>query len=104
VDAAVQEHLRYLLNEWDFLGVADFVDDEYDCMIGPLLSLLLRGAGRAELGEYLWRELEGHFGLSDPAPYGTDQMADRVASWWLPQLPNSDRRCPSRSPSTHPPG
>ena len=82
MDAAIQANLRYLLNEWDFLGVAELVDDEYDCMMGPLLSLLSRGAGRAQLGEFLWRELEDHFGLSDPALYETDQMADRLAAWW----------------------
>jgi hypothetical protein len=45
VDA--QDNLRYLLNEWDPIGVADLVQDEYDCLIGPILSRLTRGAERA---------------------------------------------------------
>jgi hypothetical protein len=62
VDA--QENLRYLLNQWDPIGVADIVIDEYDCMIAPLVSMLSAGAGRAEIGEFLWYELDEHFGLS----------------------------------------
>lgn len=87
MDADVQQNLRYLLNRWDFLGVAGIVDDEYDCMIAPLLSRLMEGAGRAEIAEYLWYELQDHFGLGDPTPYGTDQMADRLVAWWAAVSP-----------------
>jgi hypothetical protein len=76
-----QGNLRYLLNRWDPIGVADIVIDEYDCMIAPLLSMLSVGAGRAEIGEFLWYELDEHFGLS-PESRGTDQMADRLVAWW----------------------
>jgi hypothetical protein len=79
VDA--QDNLRYLLNQWDPIGVADVVIDQYDCMIGPLLSMLNAGAGRAEIGEFLWYELDEHFGLS-PESRGTDQLADRLVAWW----------------------
>ncbi|GLZ78422.1 hypothetical protein Afil01_32290 [Actinorhabdospora filicis] len=80
VDA--QANLRHLLNEWDPLGVADVVADEYDCMIAPLLSKLAAGGGRAEIGEFLWHELGDHIGLSHPERYGTDPMADRLVAWW----------------------
>jgi hypothetical protein len=73
------ENLRYLLNQWDFLGVADLVDDEYDCMVGPLVSLLDRGATAAEVSEHLWYELDDHFGV-DPAGRGVDGMADRLVA------------------------
>jgi hypothetical protein len=39
-----------------------------DCLIGPLLSRLAAGGGRAKISEYLWTELEEHFGL-DPDRY-----------------------------------
>ena len=78
---AAQHNLRYLLNEWDPIGVADLVADEYDCMIAPLLSKLSAGAGRAEISEFLWYELEDHIGL-DPAPRNVDAMADRLVAWW----------------------
>ncbi|MEA5364423.1 hypothetical protein VA596_33170 [Amycolatopsis sp., V23-08] len=72
------ENLRYLLNQWDPIGVVDEVDDEYDCLIAPLLSRLAAGGGRAEIGEFLWYELTDHFGLSDPETLGTD----RLVAWW----------------------
>lgn len=81
VDVPRQPNLRYLLNEWDPIGVAEIAPDEYDCMIGPLLGRLLAGAGRAEVSEYLWSELEDHFGL-DPARYDVDAMANRLVAWW----------------------
>lgn len=37
----LQENLRYLLNQWDPIGVADIVDDEYDCMLVPLWLKLI---------------------------------------------------------------
>jgi hypothetical protein len=60
-----QDNLRFLRNQWDRIGVADLVDDDYDCLLGPLLSRLSKGAGRAEVGEFLRYELADHFGL-DP--------------------------------------
>jgi hypothetical protein len=78
---SAQGNLSYLLNDWDPIGVADLVSDEYDCMVGPLLSRLLRGDGRAEISEYLWHELEDHFGL-DPHLHEVDSMANRLVAWW----------------------
>ena len=54
-----QANLRYLLNQWDPIGVADLAADEYDSLIAPLWSRLSRGATRAEISEFLsgttWR-------------------------------------------------
>jgi hypothetical protein len=77
----VQANLRLLLNEWDPLGVADLAPDECDCMIAPLLSRLIRGEGRSEISEFLWYELEDHFGI-DPAARDVDGMANRLVAWW----------------------
>ncbi|WP_228925233.1 hypothetical protein [Streptomyces sp. DH7] len=73
--------LRHLLNEWDPIGVADEVQDEYDCMLAPLLQRLRSGADQAEIGEFLRHELEDHFGLA-PLPSETEAMAARLMSWW----------------------
>jgi hypothetical protein len=80
VDA--QDNLRYLLNEWDPIGVADLVNDEYDCLLAPLLSRLSTGATRAGISEFLWYELADHFGLG-PAGLEVDRMADRLVAWWV---------------------
>ncbi|WP_019357589.1 hypothetical protein [Streptomyces sp. AA1529] len=76
-----QSALRYLLNEWDPIGVADEVRDEYDCMLAPLLVRLRGGASQSEIAEFLQRELEEHFGL-DPLGQMPDVMAARVMAWW----------------------
>ncbi len=82
---SVQQALRSLLNGWDPIGiydpVLDYPPDEYDCLIGPLLTLLGGGADRAELGEFLWHEIEDHFGL-DPVLARTDSFADKLLLWF----------------------
>src|SRR5688500_6705969 len=83
----VQDNLRHILNEWDPIGVADLVEDE--CMVAPLLSRLGGGAGRAAISEFLWGELEEHFGL-DPAFHDVDALADRLVAWWAAVGPSTD--------------
>ncbi|MFE5209279.1 hypothetical protein [Streptomyces sp. NPDC056600] len=78
---ALEDDLRRLLNEWDPIGVADEVADEYDCMLGPLLRRLGGGAGPLEIRGFLRDELEQHFGL-DPVRSGPAAMAARVMRWW----------------------
>jgi hypothetical protein len=46
-------YLRDLLNEWGPIGGGHVPPDEYDCLIGPLLSKLSAGAGRPQMGEFL---------------------------------------------------
>jgi hypothetical protein len=80
-NTSAEGELRRLLNEWDPIGVADDVQDEYDCMLAPLLQQLGSGAGRTEIGEFLRHELEDHFGL-DPVGLRPDAVAARVVDWW----------------------
>jgi hypothetical protein len=79
-DLQLQANLRYLVNQWDPIGVADLVDDEYDCMLAPLWQRLLKGATAAEISEFLWLELEDHFGL-DPHALDVDGFANRLVAW-----------------------
>ncbi len=80
-NTSVEDGLRHLLNEWDPIGVVDDVQDEYDCMLAPLLKRLRSGADRSEIGEFLRHELEDHFGL-DALGLRPDAMAVRVIDWW----------------------
>ena len=75
-----QAVLRYLLNQWDPIGVADVVDDEYDCLLGPLWTLLSQHPARAEVSEHLWHEVEDHLGL-DPRNHDVDRFADLLTAW-----------------------
>ncbi|RIJ68774.1 hypothetical protein D1871_22660 [Nakamurella silvestris] len=58
------------------IGVADVVDDEYDCLLDPLWNRLVQGATRASLSEHLWFEVQDHFG-ADPERWGTDRFAEK---------------------------
>ncbi|MFF8019429.1 hypothetical protein [Streptomyces sp. NPDC007929] len=78
---AIENDLRHLLNEWDPIGVADDVRDEYDCLLAPLLQRLRGRADRTEIGAFLRHELEDHFGL-DPLAAQPEAMAARVIAWW----------------------
>ena len=80
-----QASLRTLLNRWDPLGVVGAQGDggpfdEYDCIVGPLISLLLGGAGGQEVDAYLAAELEDHFGLG-PRRVPAD-VVDQIVAWW----------------------
>lgn len=79
-EVQLQANLRYLVNQWDPIGVADVVDDEYDCMLAPLWQRLRNGATAAEISELLWFELEDHFGL-DPHAHDVDAFANRLHAW-----------------------
>ncbi|MFD0036953.1 hypothetical protein ACFVIZ_04820 [Streptomyces anulatus] len=78
---SVENDLRHLLNEWDPIGVADEVQDEYDCMLAPLLQRLRGGANETEISEFLRHEVKEHFGL-DPLGARPEAMASRVMAWW----------------------
>lgn len=81
----LQDELRHLLSQWDPIGVYDASSDcppgEYDCLLGPLLTRLARHDSRADLSQYLWNEVEHHFGL-DPVGSGTDTFAERLIAWY----------------------
>ncbi|MGW4630075.1 hypothetical protein [Streptomyces rubiginosohelvolus] len=72
-----EKNLRQLLIEWDPIGVADEVPDEYDCMLAPLLVRLRRGADQAEIAAFLRTELAEHFGLT-PVPSQPEAVATRL--------------------------
>jgi hypothetical protein len=58
------------------------------CLLAPLWTRLTSGTTRASLSEYLWFELQDHFGL-DPVRCGTDSFADRLLAWaasWEPAV------------------
>jgi hypothetical protein len=79
--------LRDLLNEWDFIGVADPVTntDEYDCMLRPLLRKLAAGKDAQNIARWLRQEIEQHFGMSDEniADAELNTIAERISQWWL---------------------
>ncbi|WP_211588986.1 hypothetical protein [Allorhizocola rhizosphaerae] len=75
--------LRQMLNEWDFIGVREFSahDDEYDCLLGPLLTSLASGADVKQVVSLLRDDIEGHFGL-DSTSIDIAGFAAKVVVWW----------------------
>jgi hypothetical protein len=71
-----------LLSSWDPMGVSpDWVRDEYECMTGPLLTLLQRGAELEMIASYLESELDHHFGVR-LARDNVHAMAERILLWY----------------------
>ena len=74
--------LNALLNEWDPIGVGpDGPRDEYQCLVGPLLTMLQSGATQDEMAAYLETELVEHFGLA-PNRDSIEATASRVLAWF----------------------
>ena len=72
--------IRELWNEWDPIGVARGVADEYDSYLAPTLRLLERNAPTDEIVGYLnWVTLE-HMGLSEASDPKT--FATRLQQWF----------------------
>ncbi|MGW6619568.1 hypothetical protein ACWGA0_39745 [Streptomyces erythrochromogenes] len=86
---ATENELRHLINDWDPIGVADSVRDEYDCMLPPLLGRLRGGADRTEIAAFLQHQLEDHFGLASPCP-PPDAIAARLVTWWASTAPTRE--------------
>jgi len=79
----LMKKVAQVLNEWDFLGVADSVSDEYDCMVGPLCTLVLGNASESEIVDYITKELSGHFGygsLSNENLAQVEMVAKKIKS------------------------
>ena len=76
--------LRELMCDWDPLGIMDHANaprDEYDCLIGPLLTQLASSASEADIAKYLRNQIVHHFGLS-ASDYDFDAVAKRVQTWY----------------------
>ncbi len=76
--------LRALMCAWDPIGVMNDPDcprDEYDCLVGPLLTLLGSSGSEGEIARYLRKEIDEHFGLS-PDGYDFAEVASRVRRWF----------------------
>jgi hypothetical protein len=88
---ARQRELREIMWEWDPLGIMGVADDEYDCLIDPVLSALSRGIDApADLKAVLGQELlhMGDLGYSGSLAERESQSAalepivQRIAAWW----------------------
>jgi hypothetical protein len=86
----IQKQVRDVLNpDWDPIGVADMVADEYDKYIGQIHSLLAESASEKEIAEYLlWVEVE-RMGLTGTPIDQRLLVAKNLRELELPSLRNS---------------
>jgi hypothetical protein len=75
--------LRARLLSWDPIGVAASpqAQDEYDCLISPLMHRLSDGVSAAELGAWLIEEMREHFGIT-PNESREHALAVGLKRWW----------------------
>ena len=74
--------LRVLLNDWDPIGVGSGgPDDEYDCLLWPVLRMLEDNAGVDTLTSFLTVELHDHFGV-DGRFAAPNDSAFRSRKWF----------------------
>jgi hypothetical protein len=75
--------LRSRLLVWDPIGVADAPEaqDEYDCLISPLMHRLSDGESATAIGDWLIEELRDHFGMSADATRERS-LAAELKQWW----------------------
>jgi len=85
----IQDQIRAVLNsDWDPIGVADTVDDEYDMYIGHIYSLLATNTHEQAIADYLlWVELE-RMGMTGTPMNQLLQVVARLRSLPLPRLEN----------------
>lgn len=83
----IQNQIRNVLNsDWDPIGVADTVDDEYDMYIGQIHSLLAKDSSELDIAEYLLSvELE-RMGLTGSPISQRRQVARNLKSLNLPPV------------------
>jgi hypothetical protein len=76
--------LNTLMADWDPTGVigeSHAPRDEYECLVGPLLTLLQSGANEVAIGRYLSKQLVEHFGVSANQK-DVAAVAARVHRWF----------------------
>jgi hypothetical protein len=74
--------VRKIINDCDFLGSATAgVEDEYDCLVAPLTTLLVKKTNREILRSFVEKRLSQHFGMKDASLTGNlETVLDKLIS------------------------
>jgi hypothetical protein len=77
--------LQDLIDSWDPIGLLQIgaPKDEYECLVGPILSHLERGDDPVELATWLQSYIADHFEVSSP---DARAFAKKVWAWHREQL------------------
>jgi hypothetical protein len=82
---------RNLWNEFDPIGVADAVNDEYDNYVGPCLRIVEAGKSGSDLSEYVSGIVFEYIGLNrnQLLEQATKKFCERFARWYEERWPNT---------------
>jgi hypothetical protein len=80
--------LRELVNSWDPVGLieAGLPEDEYDCVVGPILRRLEERQNAAAIAAFLDSEFCDHFGA---VARDSSSFAVRAVSWYTERWPDT---------------
>jgi len=75
--------LRARLLAWDPIGNAGNFDaqDEYDCLISPLMHRLSNQEAEVDVGDWLLAEVRDHFGMT-PDEQRERALIAELKVWW----------------------
>jgi len=86
----IQDQIRVVLNgDWDPIGVADIVDDEYDMYIAQIHSLLVTNSTEQTIADHLLRVEHERMGLTGTPMSQLLRVAANLRSIQLPPVENS---------------
>jgi hypothetical protein len=77
--------IRKIINNWPPIGCKT-PDDEYDCLVHHLLSVLNSGGKKKEVAVRIKQELEHHFGLRHVRKKEVSSTADKIWKWWKGEM------------------
>jgi len=82
--------LRDLVNEWDPIRLIEVgaPQDEYDCLVGPILRHLEAQDPVHAIAAFLDHEMVEHFGVSGVT--GSLAFAAKARAWYVERWPDSE--------------
>lgn len=79
--------IRKIINDWKPIGFPT-PEDEYDCLVHQLLSILHSGGTQQEIAAKIKSVLQDYFGLSRFPEKEISAVADRVWNCWQDAIIN----------------
>jgi len=79
--------IRKIINDWKPIGL-QAPDDEYDCLVHHLLSVLHSGGNQQDVAAKIKSELKNHLGLSSFSENEISVVADKVWNCWQNEIMN----------------
>lgn len=81
------------MHQWNPIGGEAFQmpQDEYDDLVGPMLTMLIRGSSATEIEAFLRQRIDDHYGLPRVARHA-GPVAAGVMAWWVHQSARNGAR------------